>query len=181
MYCCGEGIALIFINYLSERIKQRKRRERSKESKNTKRGIYKIHNTETMEQISTKKGLIINRKERVKIARESYKKSRAEREEETIITCAKQTNSKSIHAKINKSEATPDLIDTNNKTILGSNGSPESKWNHGFLLSSSLSEHLTTMSSSNLDEETTISECSRFRVPHNGASENYLFSDEGES
>jgi len=137
-----------------------------------------------MEQISTKKGLIINRKERVKIARESYKKRRAEEreeEEETMITCGKRTNSnKSIHAKTNKSVATPNHPDTNNKTILCSNGSPESKWNHGFLLSSSLSEHLTTISSSNLDEDTTISECSRFRAPH-GISENYLFSDEGES
>lgn len=114
-----------------------------------------------MEQISIiEKHIINNRKERVKATRETGKRRRAavnkQGEAEQEITCTKR-----IKPNHTNKPGTP--IHINNKAILGANGSPESKWNNGFLLSGSLSEAFTA-SSSNFDEDT-LSECSRFRMP----------------
>ena len=132
-----------------------------------------------MEQISTEKKIII-RKDRAMETRESGKRSRAtaaagyKQEEEIYLTCSKRIKPNHVLPKT-PNQHTPN---NNNTTILCANGSPESKWNQGILLSSPLSEHLTAFSSSNLDEDT-LSECSRFRVPAH-QSHNFLFSDDEE-
>jgi len=152
-----QTINLLIIWKTGERNDKRRRRERQERKKTTHK------ETETMEQISIiEKHIINNRKERVKETRESGKRRRAavnkQGETEEEITCTKRI--KPNHTITNK-PGTPNHI--NHKAILGANGSPESKWDHGFLLSGSLSEHFTA-SSSNFDEDT-LSECSRFRMP----------------